>query len=87
MVHGELGISVRKMLDLLLLREDLLVKQINLLSGSGVVVALGLLAGSGSFAANIVEGILAVGTELGVFKFPRLAGTSVSRELGLGLDR
>lgn len=60
------------MLDLLLLRDDLLVEQINLLGGHGFLVGLGLLARRRGLSADIIQGFLAVGTELGVFELPGL---------------
>lgn len=72
MVHRELRIAVRKVLDLLLLRDNLLVEQVDLLGGNGIVVILGLLAGRRGFSADVVQRFLAVGAELGVFEFPGL---------------
>lgn len=60
------------MLDLLLLCENLLVEQVNLLSRSGIVIVLGLLARSRGFTTDVVEGVLAVGAKLGMFEFPGL---------------
>jgi hypothetical protein len=60
------------MLDLLLLCENLLVEQVNLLSRSGIVIVLGLLARSRGFTTDVVERVLAVGTKLGMFEFPGL---------------
>jgi hypothetical protein len=54
MIHGELCIAIREMLDLLLLGDNLLVEQVDLLRGSGLVVALGLFAGGRGLPANIV---------------------------------
>jgi len=59
-------------LDLLLLRDNLLVEQVDLLSGNGVVVTLGLLAGRRGLSADVIQRFLAVGTKLGVFEFPGL---------------
>jgi hypothetical protein len=54
MIHCELSIAIGEMLDLLLLGDNLLVEQVNLLRGSGLVVGLGLLAGGRGLPANIV---------------------------------
>lgn len=43
------------MLDLLLLRKNLLVEQIDLLGWGRIVVVLGLLAGCWGFTTNIVK--------------------------------
>jgi hypothetical protein len=60
------------MLDLLLLGNNLLVKQINLLGGYGFIVGLGLFPWRGGLASNIVEGFFAICAKLGVFEFPCL---------------
>ena len=71
-VDGHLSETVVQLLDLLLLRQNLLVQQVNLLRGDGVVIILGLLARGGGLATNVVEGFLAVGAKLGVFELPCL---------------
>jgi len=60
------------MLDLLLLGHDLLVKQVDLLRGNGLFVALGLFPRGGCLSTNVVEGFFAVRAKLGVLKFPCL---------------
>jgi hypothetical protein len=72
MVHGELCKAVGNVLDLLLLRNDLLVEQIDLLSGYRFFGACGRLAWRRGFATDIIEGILAVSPELRVLEFPCL---------------
>jgi hypothetical protein len=54
MIHCKLGIAIGEMLNLLLLGDNLLVEQVDLLSGCGVVVGLGLLARSRGLPADIV---------------------------------
>jgi hypothetical protein len=54
MIHRELSIAIGEMLDLLLLGDNLLVEQVDLLGGYGLVVGLGLLAGSRGLSANVV---------------------------------
>lgn len=60
------------MLDLLLLRHNLLVKKINLLRGYGVVCGLGLFSWRGCLSANVVERFFAVCAELWVLELPCL---------------
>ena len=72
MVHRQLRIPVRNVLDLLLLGENLLVEEVDLLGGDRVVVVLGLLPGRGRFAPDVVERFLAVGSKFGVLEFPCL---------------
>jgi hypothetical protein len=43
------------MLDLLLLRDNLLVKKINLLGRYGVIAGLGLFSWCGGLSSNVVE--------------------------------
>ena len=54
MIHCKLSIAIGEMLDLLLLGDNLLVEQVDLLGGDGLLVALGLLARSRSLPADIV---------------------------------
>jgi hypothetical protein len=54
MIHGELCIAIREMLDLLLLGDNLLVEEVDLLGGCGFIVGLVLLAGSRGLSANVV---------------------------------
>lgn len=78
MIYGQPGIAIGEQLNLLLLGEDLLVEQVDLLSGDRVICGLSLFARSRRFAANVIERFFAVGTKFGVFKFPSLFGKSVS---------
>lgn len=78
MIHGELCKAVGNVLDLLLLRNDLLVEQIDLLSGYRFFGACGRLAWRRGLATDIIEGILAVGPELRVLELPRLGSDGQS---------
>jgi hypothetical protein len=54
MIHRELSIAIGKMLNLLLLGDDLLVKQIDLLGRYGFIGGLCLLAGGRGLSTNVV---------------------------------
>lgn len=60
------------MLDLLLLRDNLLVKKINLLRGDGFIARLSLFSWRGRLSSNVVERFFAVCAELWVLEFPCL---------------
>lgn len=63
---------IRKMLDLLLLGENLLVQQVDLLCWDGVLMRLGLLSRSRGFPTDIVKRLFTVGAKFGVLKLPGL---------------
>ena len=79
MVHRELSIAVREVLDLLLLGHNLLIEQVNLLCRDRLFIALSLFARCGGFASNIVEGLFAVGAKFGVLELPCLCSGSEPR--------
>ena len=72
MVHGQLGVAIGQVLDLLLLRHNLLVQQIDLLGGNGFLVLSSWLARGRGFSSDIIQRILIVGAKFGVFEFPSL---------------
>lgn len=67
-----LGDALGEVLELLLLGEELRVEQVELLRGDGVFVGGRLLARRRRLSADVVERVLVVGLELGMFKLPRL---------------
>lgn len=76
MVDSQLRVAVREVLNLLLLRQDLLVHQVDLLSRHAILAHLSRLTGRGCLSSDIIERIFAVCFELRVFEFPSLQGVS-----------
>lgn len=72
MINRQLRVSIRKVLDLLLLRYDLLVQKIDLLCRNGVVGVLSLLSRRRRLSSNVIKRLLAVRSEFRVFELPCL---------------
>lgn len=72
MVHAELVISLLQLLELLLGGDELAVEKIHLLSGHNVFRHHVGLPGSRRLSSDVIEGILVVHLEVGVFEFPGL---------------
>ena len=62
------------MLDLLLLRHDLLIHKVYLLRGHAVIIDLGWLPRCWSLTSYIIQGVLVIGLKLGMFELPGLRG-------------
>lgn len=77
MVNRHLRVAVGDVLDLLLLRDNLLVEKIDLLCWHRVIVGLGLLPRRRGFSPNIIEGLFAVRSELGVLELPGLSSDCI----------
>jgi hypothetical protein len=81
MVNGHLGVAIGEVLDLLLLRNNLLIEKVDLLCGNRIIVRLCLLSWSRCLSSDVVEGLFAVCSKLGVFKLPGLDKASSETEI------
>ena len=70
MVHLQLIVRLCKRLYLLCLGNDLLVHKVDLLDGYLFVAKIRGLPGCWSFSSDVVKGIFAVGSELGMLELP-----------------
>ena len=74
MINAQLCKAIRDMLDLLLLRHDLLIHKVYLLRGQAIVVDLGWFPRCRSLTSDIIQGVLIIGLKLGMFELPGLRG-------------
>jgi hypothetical protein len=81
MVNGHLGVAIGEVLDLLLLRNNLLIEKVDLLCGNRVIVRLCLLSWSRGLSSDVVERVFAIRFKLGVFKLPGLGNASSETDI------